>query len=505
MTEKEYKENISKIVIPKKKLNSLYLEIERNILSVLESNIKFNKKITIDFLSPLKVDEKDKYIMNACVFKVDMDSYKIVLFPKLIEELYKYAHFVASYGKIYKSINREHKEIEALRNSIFFNWIDFIFFHEYAHIIYGHLNFSLINNYRIDEINEEINLTKKEIDIIRVLEAEADYYGSRFAMVRYNLTKDNVYKFFNVQCDEYEMIYDYMFSLNFLFEWFEEKNNESSLKLHPLPSERLTIINEAIMSTPDPNIKHLNLFEYQLKCLKARVKHKLTLKNDIDSFIEIIKEGSDFIEFAKKIRAEYINPFRERYNIKKNASSYQNCKKLLGKSELLNKLSLCIKNEVKEKILFGLITINSKTFKGEYKHRKNLNLRGVCEIIYEDIFNSASKLTLIEQFIPYGRLLMGIIVIKDFFKIKEKIDKIMTKNIDYRQGLCLIALSHLTFQFDEECRGSSFELIEKCCQKLYTDDFKITNLLQVLNELEELGCVFKKNEKWYVNEEVNIM
>ncbi|WP_375724254.1 hypothetical protein LXN10_01785 [Arcobacter sp. KX21116] len=508
ITEFEYKEMIQKTKISEKKLNWIYQELDKNVKQIINGlNIKFIKELKIDFINPKNIRKEDKNIENACVIKVDINHYKIVIFPKLIDELFRHAHFVMSYSKIFKSLDRNHKDINVLTESILLYWLDFIFFHEYAHIIWGHLDFKVNENYQINEINNNNEFSDDEIEIIRVLEAEADYYGSRFAFGRYNLSKTNLYEYFNAKCDEYEMIEDYILSINFLFEWFADKCKEvNETRLHPLPYERLSVILEGIMSTPDNNIKHLNKFEFQLTCMRASIHHKDSLAMSVDDYLVLVKKGADFIQHANKIKENYIIPYRKIYGINKDSSFSEKSEELFKNEELINKCQRFIKEPTKEKEFFGFLTIDSLTLTGNSKKFRNIKLKKLINIIYEDMFNCVGKMSLVYQFLPYGHLLMFLILIKDGSKLNNKINLEKTININPEQGLCLLALYHLTYRINDESKGVDIQLLEKCCNKLYkTKGFKVNNLEEILEELEEIGCIEKEQNLWYLKEEMKIV
>ena len=133
LTENEYKTMISKVKVSEEKINEIFQKLYDYVQKVVVK-VPLEPSCKIELIHLSHIDEEDKSILNAEVIKIDERDYQIIIYPKLIEELFRHAHFVMSYSKIFTKIPRTHKDIHALTETILLYWLVFIFSHEYCHI-----------------------------------------------------------------------------------------------------------------------------------------------------------------------------------------------------------------------------------------------------------------------------------------------------------------------------------------------------------------------------------
>lgn len=314
ISEIEYKKILRNVHYPKEKAESLYDYINENAQFILSSmKDTYKEEININFINPKNITGNDRFILNASAGLKKNGEYLIVIYPKLINELYRHATFVTSYSKIFKSIERDQSSIHKIADTLLFIWADFIFFHEYSHIVLDHLNLSFVKATELHELDD--NKIKSEqldnlrLELFRTIEAEADSQAAKFAFGRFQLYKDNIYKQFDVKCNNDEKYYDYALAINFLFEWFDYKSHENMKKrIHPLPRERVHVFNHFIKRTAY-KLK-INSQVLNIAVDKAYIQHQDSLKTTIDELQEIMKLNLEFMENTGGFVTHYIEPNR---------------------------------------------------------------------------------------------------------------------------------------------------------------------------------------------------
>ena len=235
--------------------NDIYKNIYINTDKVLNYGIKElckNPNLTINF----KIDTEEKYFkkdeINAFAKICDEENYSIVLSKKLIQLLSHFSRKIIDYEFIFSHIKRveENRQIlMELADFAFYIWIQSIFFHEFAHIVRGHL----ATNYRKSRIktwyeisNYEVNKKLKK-EYIKSLEADADKWGSTFMLGNAYLILEEMFKKHYKNQNEEDYLYDYILTIVLMYDLFErlehkvrEEFNESDFD-HPHPEYRALI------------------------------------------------------------------------------------------------------------------------------------------------------------------------------------------------------------------------------------------------------------------------
>lgn len=321
MTEKEYKDYIKTIDINKDTMEFILNSSKENIEQVINNkHIVFQKKVSIRLTPYSEIDENNN-TMNAEVFINNERNFEITIYPKLIEELYFYARFAVSNKHIYKSINRSDENLSLLINSIVIFWLDFIFFHEYSHILLGHLDLDFIPNAKLLELNnrkDKKSISNKNLLLLRTIESEADSKAAELSFARFYLSKDLLYEKLNIECSSDEKVFTYIYTLSFLFEWFDDLEAGNNYKrTHPFAYERLLTCISFIVSLDSKTIingvKIENVTNTSMEALLSYLIGKFKDKNKA---INIIIDWFKSIPIIDKNLKNEINEKREKLEIK---------------------------------------------------------------------------------------------------------------------------------------------------------------------------------------------
>jgi len=492
ISEKEYIDYLRSINISTEKIKSLYSSIKDNIEQIIKNDlISFNQPINIKFLDYDEIHVDDFKIINAVACKKSENDFEILIFPGLVKELYMYARFVVSYGKIFKSIKRNNKNIEPLVDSVFFFWLDFVFFHEYFHIIMGHLDLDIVKSFKIHEIEKESELNEikdlqKEIYI--ALEAEADGKAAEGSFIRFLLNRENLYNYFGVKCSDEEKIFDYLLLINFLFEWFMKQQIYNRTEaLHPSSLERLCIVThfiEKIEFDKHKSIEPIN--NIGILVAQAIILHQSGLSNDASKFADDFLAASRKIEYFGKILEENVWSVRKKYlfNSKESNKKIQN--------KMIQDFRKFIKIEnLPERKFFGLITLNSKSLSGRSNNRRRLYVNELCSFIYEEFFSTYGKLSIV---LP-SFLFTTLIVFLETNKIINKLDELTSEKIKSELGLVLVATS--------KAKCNTIEVIKEQVSLLNNGN-EIIDLEDKLRKLVEMKCVSEDNGIWLVIDVIKI-
>lgn len=230
---------------------NIYINAEK-VLNYGVNELFKNPNVNIDF----KIDTEEEYFkedeINAFAEIHDEENYIIVLSKKLIQLLSHFSRKIIDYEFIFSHIKRveENRQIlMELADFAFYIWIQSIFYHEFAHIVRGHL----ATNYRkykiktwYEVINDDINKKLKK-DYIRSLEADADKWGSTFMIGNAYLILEEMFKKYYKNQKEEDYLYDYILTIVLMYDLFErlehgarKEFNESDFD-HPHPEYRALI------------------------------------------------------------------------------------------------------------------------------------------------------------------------------------------------------------------------------------------------------------------------
>ncbi len=145
---------------------------------------------------------------------------------------------MASYSGIFKSLTYANIVRKKMADYLLYMWLDFIFWHEYFHIMLGHCDYVLSNE--LYELPEK-PLNEHELNIKRTLEAESDAFAARLSFGRLHIYKSSLDSSIGEVYKPEELYYDYALSIFFLFGFFEALKTPEDKREHPLPAERSII------------------------------------------------------------------------------------------------------------------------------------------------------------------------------------------------------------------------------------------------------------------------
>jgi len=315
ITEKEYKRLIKKFFISEEKVKSIHDSCKENVEQVINNEaLIFTQKVNFEFISYSNIVDENKEKINADVFKNEKEIYEITIYPKLIRELYYHSRFVISSKNIYKSIERTDENINILIDSIIMFWLDFIFFHEYSHVLFDHLSLDFIPESRLFELNprKKSKLNNKDLSLMRTIESEADSKAAELAFARFYLSKNNLYEKLKIKATDEEKIFTYIYSLSLLFEWFNDMENKNNYKrTHPLAYERLFTCISFISYLEGKKITN----KIQIKNISnitifALLSYLIGKFNNKDEAINLLLKWFNSLSTHDKNRNEHINPNR---------------------------------------------------------------------------------------------------------------------------------------------------------------------------------------------------
>lgn len=199
-----------------------------------------NPNTTITF----RVDDMNHKI-NALVKKTSDNTYDILILAGLVGELNNFSkQAISTYPNLFKHIDRQDQQKTTLASSyLLYLWLDFIFCHEWAHVLCGHLDFH-------NEVNEWYELANEEFSpkvisdlTTQALEAEADSYATKFSLARFSTYWEALSKDLYPISSEHVALSDYIMAMLILFQSFEEIRIKSKkpINTHPSPFNRAFI------------------------------------------------------------------------------------------------------------------------------------------------------------------------------------------------------------------------------------------------------------------------
>lgn len=252
-----------------------------------------NPNITIDFIIDDLCQYFDSEKINACAMIINEEKYKIIFTRRLIQILSHFSRKILDYDIIFKHLKRTEENREklmGLSDTAFYIWVQFIFYHEWSHIVRGHL---ATNNrkYKIDkwfELSNDNVKNKIKIVDIRALEADADRWGSSFMIGNYSIVFNDIYKMFYTDIPKEDALYDYILMLIFLFDLFDILEGKSRVEK-----------DEASFEHPEPEFR-------ALLCITTLIDN-----NTIELFSNISKESK--LKIVQKASLSYFLKFRN-YN-----------------------------------------------------------------------------------------------------------------------------------------------------------------------------------------------
>lgn len=306
----------------KQQWDDVYKNIYINADKVLNYGIKElfkNPKISIDF----KIDTEEKYFkkneINAFAKIYDEENYIIVISKKLIQILSHFSRKIIDYEFIFPHIKRveENRHIlMELADFAFYIWIQSIFYHEFAHIVRGHL----ATNYRKHKIktwyevsNDEVNKKLKK-DYIKSLEADADKWGSTFMIGNAYLILDEMFKKYYKNQKEEDYLYDYILAIVLMYDLFErlEHNVREEFKEndfdHPHPEYRALI---SLLVLVEDNLQNkvfisINDKEKMAIAIKAIQTYFLEFREFSNAlYLDRMSGWLSFVDNTRKILEKY--------------------------------------------------------------------------------------------------------------------------------------------------------------------------------------------------------
>ena len=296
--------------IPFETLESIYDNVELNINKLIKNeSIKYKKKVKINYRNPWSVN--NKYIRNAYAGKINGydNLYEIYICPLLIQDLFKFAFFIAGY-KHFK-ISNEESEKQIFAHHLMYLWLYFISLHEYSHIILGHVDYDETSQ-TIYEYIDITSLTSDKLIESQAMELEADSTASLLFFGSLLSVKNNINKDFKNKISDKDIIFNYLLGLNFLFHFFDMRpKDKTKPQTHPLGTERALFFNGSILNKAKDFSNKLNLDEEEFSLINS-----LALIQYLNYIGLTNKEiPNKLVEFVKKMEIFDTNKIRDRYNI----------------------------------------------------------------------------------------------------------------------------------------------------------------------------------------------
>jgi hypothetical protein len=283
-------------------LSCLLAEARKKGVGLIEGLRKINPNVPdvyIDFI--------DNSSFNAYTFK-DNDSYYIGINHGAISNLYIFFNYLLSFPNVLSFVGNNGNEIEPIfdisnvnmikpkdkerkiyAEGLFHFAVLFLIWHEYAHIIDGHLE--LKEEYGMSFISEMVSIKKSGGLISQTLEYDADCYaasvGIKDILINYQTTKilpEKIKPYFNSLEDA---LFLWTFSTYTLFRFFgniEYNFNELDVYSHPYPGFRQHYIG-VIIPTIIMDSKYSNLNDSICN------KTSLAIK-EVEDSLKILKKGS---------------------------------------------------------------------------------------------------------------------------------------------------------------------------------------------------------------------
>lgn len=180
-------------------------------------------------------------------------------------------------------------------------WIDFVFLHEWSHIVLGHLDYCEMNNQPFYELN--IKERKKKFNNV-YLEINADDFATKVFSIRFAFGITTIAKATNI--NESKLLEEMIMAMIYLFDLFFQLSGENKRGTHPSPHERMTIF---VVSLAESLKRKNDIFPIQLtdfinliqKCMirfsvKNFEKYKLDKTRMIQDIQELIKNYMIFLK-----------------------------------------------------------------------------------------------------------------------------------------------------------------------------------------------------------------
>lgn len=190
------------------------------------------------------VDDIDHRI-NACIRRAAHNTYEIRVLAGLVGALENFSkRAISLYPSLFQSIDRhDQKRTDIAQSYLLYLWLDFVFCHEWAHALCGHLDFKAEVHEWYEMENEEFSAKGIEDQICQCLEAEADSYAAKFSLARFSTYWEGLSKELYPTPDGRVALRDYVMAMLLLFRFFEELRAKAKKprNTHPTPFNRAFI------------------------------------------------------------------------------------------------------------------------------------------------------------------------------------------------------------------------------------------------------------------------
>lgn len=199
-----------------------------------------NPEISITF----RVDDTDHRI-NACICRTAQNTYDICVLAGLVGALESFSkRAISSYPDLIQSLDRrDQTKTDIAQSYLLYMWLDFVFCHEWAHALCGHLDFKAKVHEWYEIESEEFSAKGIEDQTCQYLEAEADSYAAKFSLARFSTYWEGLSKELYPSPDGRIALRDYVMAMLLLFRFFEELRGKAKepRNTHPTPFNRAFI------------------------------------------------------------------------------------------------------------------------------------------------------------------------------------------------------------------------------------------------------------------------
>lgn len=263
----------------------------------------------------IRVDDLNG-LVNACVTRIDANTYDICIFAGLIAALeQECSKVLQEFPQLFEKVDRaSSKKLGMAHSALLYLWLDFICCHEWAHAICGHLDFDR----RVAEWNElEIDGSPQgllEEYVSQHIEAEADSFAAKFSLARFSTywrgLSDDLYG----KLDGEAAFRDYIMAMLLLFRFFESTHKDSKAKknTHPAPFDRafvaLSFIQAEYANIPglpkismgeDSDHFALTVVDFYVQILKINPTQYLIRSVQAAQFMERVGKTLEVLEIKK--------------------------------------------------------------------------------------------------------------------------------------------------------------------------------------------------------------
>lgn len=297
---------------------SLFEKVKRDFRIYAENDevTKYYKKtINVDIVIISVGDNSVKPIARADKFG---NYYEIQISAEFIDRLYKYAEKISREKLDFFFGTKELMQIqkEYFRDILFFTWINFIMFHEWSHIIAGHLDYKASkpgsknhsNSFWIDDYQETKNNDDviEDLELNQALELEADSKASLFILsyIINNMTLYNDILLREVNVNNIWAHFYYILSIlfNFLEDMRPKNSNSEFDSTHPSPMRRLVTMTMFIIGELDER-EMLNKF----RPVNENNLYEFFIKHDYKFQLEFSNKSPEEISAEQIDEANYIS------------------------------------------------------------------------------------------------------------------------------------------------------------------------------------------------------